>query len=239
MGESGVVSPRAGVGRALSAVGSILIDVVYPPRCAGCGRRGRWVCAACDTALPRFAPPWCDRCGVPISLGPCRCPDLEPDVLQVRSAAGFDGWLRPAILSFKYQEERARDEHLGDVLAGVLVGLGTIDALVPVPLHPTRLRQRGYNQSALLARRAGRALGIPVLDAVRRLRPTPQQVGLGADARRANVAGAFAAGGELSGARLVIVDDVITTGSTLGACAIALRSSGALEVRGASLAREL
>ena len=157
----------------------------------------------------------------------------------VRSAAGFDGWLRPAILSFKYQEERARSDHLGEVLAGVLDGLGPIDALVPVPLHPTRLRQRGYNQSVLLACRAGNASGVPMLDVLERLRPTPQQVGLGSEERQANVAGAFAARAAVGGARLVVIDDVVTTGSTISACAVALARAGALEVRAASLAREL
>ncbi|MDP9363578.1 MAG: double zinc ribbon domain-containing protein, partial [Chloroflexota bacterium] len=146
---------------ALGAAGVALVEVVYPRRCAGCGRRGMWVCADCDRALPRLAPPWCERCGVPGGAAACRCATLPPALGMVRSAAPFDGWLRRAVHAFKYQDERARADHLGDLLVEVVAGLGPVDGLVPVPLHPARQRRRGYNQSALLAQRAGAALSIP------------------------------------------------------------------------------
>ena len=168
-GVSGVFLPALGsrclIG-ALNAARTTIVDALYPPRCAGCARRGTWVCGPCEVALPRFAPPWCERCGLPSVLGRCFCDNLSSGLHILRSAASFDGWLRQAIVSLKYREEWAREGHLGQLLADVLVDLGPIDALVPVPLHPSRLRQRGYNQSALLARRAGEILGIPVLDAL-------------------------------------------------------------------------
>ncbi len=157
----------------------------------------------------------------------------------MRSAAPYDGWLREAIPVFKYHDEWARAGHLGEVLATTLDTLGPTDALVPVPLHPRRERRRGYNQATLLARRVGDLTGLPVTEALRRLRDTPQQVGLEATARRTNVVGAFGPreGVSVAGLRLVLVDDVLTTSATLGACAEALATAGAAEVNAVTLAR--
>ncbi len=228
------------VGQALERVGSVLVEVVYPSRCAACGRRGDWVCANCDAALPRYAPPWCLGCGVPADYGPCRCSDLPTSISALRSVAPYDGWLRRAVVRFKYEEEWARADHLSAALAESMRQWHDLDALVPVPLHPERLRRRGYNQSALLAEGAGRHLALTVLPALQRVRATPHQVGLGAAERRRNVEDAFAvtAGMQIVDKTLVLVDDVVTTGSTLGACAAALMSAGAREVRAVTLARE-
>jgi ComF family protein len=174
-------------------------------------------------------------------LAACHCADLPSGLARVRSLGPFAGWLRSAIIAFKYQDEWGRGDHLGDRLVGPLGSVPAIGVIVPVPLHPTRHRQRGYNQSALIARRAGGTLSTPVWEALMRVRPTDRQVGLGAVARRANVAGAFevAAGARLEGQHVVLVDDVITTGATLAACAEALRAAGAAEVSAVTLAREL
>ncbi len=229
------------VGEVLSRIGSVLVEVVYPARCAGCGRRGCWVCGDCDAALPRFAPPWCQRCGAPVALDACVCSELPPEIGGLRSVGRYDGWLRRAIVRFKYEEEWARADHLSAALAEPLATWQDLDALVPVPLHPERLRRRGYNQSALLAEGAGQRLGLPVLPALQRVRATPRQVGLGAEDRRRNVEDAFAVsmGTDLVGKRLVLVDDVVTTGSTLEACAAALLSGGAREVSAVTLAQEM
>lgn len=224
----------------LTRVQSVLVDVIYPARCASCGRRGSWVCSECDAALQRFVPPWCQRCGAPDGLVTCRCADLSPTLTRLRSVGSYDGWLQSAIVRFKYEEEWARAEHLGTALVDPLAAEGGFDGLVPVPLHPKRERRRGYNQAALLAHVAGRHLGVPVLPALQRMRATPHQVGLGAAERRQNVENAFAGspGVVVHGLRLVLVDDVTTTGSTLGACAEALLAHGALEVTAVTLARE-
>ena len=221
-------------------LGAGLVDAVYPARCAGCGRRGCWVCADCRAMVPPFVPPWCARCGIPDERA-CRCAELSPDLARLRSVAPFDGWLRRSVIAFKYDDETARAACLGDLLGDILGDFGVLDGLVPVPLHPRRLRARGYNQAVLLCDRAGASLGIPVREVLTRERETQAQVGLGADERRANVAGAFslAPGAVVTGLRLALVDDVCTTGSTLGACAAVLTGAGAAEVVAATLAREV
>jgi ComF family protein len=115
------------------------------------------------------------------------------------------------------------------------------DALIPVPLHAVRLRQRGFNQSLLLAQQAGDLLGREVKEALTRTRRTDAQVNLGSEQRAINVAGAFAVQPSLpvAGLSIVLIDDVITTGSTLSACAEALITAGATSVRAATLAREM
>lgn len=228
------------LGEALRRGGVLVIETVYPRRCAACGRRGAWVCADCDNELRRFTAPWCERCGAPVSLVPCRCAELTSSLTVVRSAALDEGWLRIAIRSFKYAGEAARAEHLSDLVVPLVEELPEFDGLVPVPLHRSRQRRRGYNQAGLLATAVGRASDVPVLDALIRHRATAQQVGLDADARRANVVDAFAVreGVAVAGKRLVLVDDVLTTGSTLGQCADTLMTAGAAWVGALTLARE-
>ncbi len=159
----------------------------------------------------------------------------------MRSVGPFDGWLRGAVVQFKYHGEWARAAHLGEPLAAAVAHLQGVDALVPVPLHSSRIRQRGFNQSLLLAQQAGGLLGIEVKEALIRTRRTDAQVSLGAEQRRANVAGAFAVQPhiQVAGLSVVLVDDVITTGATLSACAEVLISAGASSVKAASLAREM
>jgi competence protein ComFC len=217
------------------------IDLVYPKFCAGCTRRGAWLCDACATALPCFSTPWCDRCGVPGTYSRCKCSSTPENLEQVRSVGPFDGWLRGAVVQFKYHGEWARAAHLGEPLAAAVAHMQRVDALIPVPLHSSRLRQRGFNQSLLLAQQAGGLLGVEVKEALVRTRQTDAQINLGAEQRIANVAGAFAVQPHirLADLSIVLIDDVITTGSTLSACAEALINAGVSSVKAASLAREM
>lgn len=217
-----------------------LIEMVYPRRCAECGRRGTWVCAECAAAVSLLAPPWCQRCGAPVVPGDCRCRVLPPAIDCLRSAAPYEGWVRRAIIAVKFEDERDRAESLGPLLNRLLPELEPIAALIPVPLHPSRQRERGFNQSELLVRLAAGNRTPVRSDLLVRTRPTRHQVGLGADDRRANVHGAFAVppGIELTGQRLVLIDDVLTTGATLGNCAEALKAAGALFVAAVTVARE-
>jgi ComF family protein len=154
--------------------------------------------------------------------------------------------MRAAIHQLKYRGARHLAEPLGELLLETFDDIGddtrigpSADVLVPVPLHSSRLAERGYNQSALLAAELSRATGLPVADGpLRRIRPTEPQMALPAERRRANVVGAFAVrSAELVGARVLLIDDVCTTGSTLEACAAALKAAGTLQVRALTLAR--
>lgn len=216
----------------------------WPARCLGCGRRDAVLCPSCDAALPRLQPPLCPRCSRPASSGTlCRdCRQGDPVLLSVRAACTYAGAASAGVRRLKYSQER----HLTDTLAALLVDCLArrplaVDALVPVPLDAGRARWRGYNQAALLAAPVAAALDRPVLAALQRTRPTRPQVGLSARQRRLNVRDAFACppGTDVAGRRLLLVDDVMTTGATLEACARALRAAGAAQVYGLVVARDL
>jgi ComF family protein len=167
--------------------------------------------------------------------------DATVHLAGLRVAARYEGTVRQAMWQLKYHRQRRLAEPLGDLLAGACADLvPQIDLIVPVPLHSSRQRQRGFNQAELLARQCALRLGLPArADVLTRIRATPPQVGLGVAARAANVAGAFAVRtpAPVAGRRLLLVDDVCTSGATLGAGAEPLRAAGALVVWGLAVAR--
>jgi ComF family protein len=167
----------------------------------------------------------------------CRlCSEWTPELHRVRSAVWHDGGARDAIHQLKYEGWWRVTESLAQAMAGLEPLTGRL-LLVPVPLAPKRLRDRGYNQSEHLARALGVVAGKPVrANALRRIRETPTQTSLTPEARMANVAGAFQAEG-VQGSRVVLVDDVFTTGATLLAAAQALRRAGAVQVEAVTFAR--
>lgn len=228
----------------LNAAKSRLIDLLFPPRCVGCGKEGAFICAACVGALPRLSPPLCPSCGRPIIQDElCSfCRRWKLDIDGIRSAFAFQGVLRQAVHQFKYGGFKALALPLARLLAEYLGSKPLpADVLVPVPLHPRRLRERGYNQSGLLARELCRLTGLPVEeDELLRLRNSRAQVGArDSDERRSNVLGAFGYRSEkLRGRRVLLIDDVCTTGATLNSCAVALKKGGAVSVWGLVLARE-
>jgi competence protein ComFC len=222
--------------------GHVLLDLLYPPQCYGCGRAGVLFCLVCRDSVPRLAPPLCDLCGRPqIATGCCpACIDRPMQIDGIRSVALFEGVLRKAIHGLKYENVRGLADILGEMMAEYWRDHSwSADALVPVPLHPRRRRERGYNQSLLLAKRVERAAGVPVVNGVlHRHRYTMSQTHLGATERRQNVAGAFScADDRLAGKNVVLIDDVCTTGSTLESCSVALYAGGACSVRALTLAR--
>jgi ComF family protein len=164
-----------------------------------------------------------------------RCQKAGPVIALARSAGSYEGSLREIVHALKYDGRPTIARHLGRVMrrAGAEVLTGA-DLVVPVPLHRSRERARGFNQ----ARRLARHLGLPMLDAMVRTRKTASQADLPASRRYANVRDAFAwRGGDLDGLTIVVVDDVSTTGATLNACAAALLAAGAAEVRALTAAK--
>jgi ComF family protein len=222
-----------------------LLDLFFPKRCAGCGREGAFLCGQCIALLEPLEPPWCATCGLPLPQGaPCRsCQETPLSLEGIRSLYAYQHPLREALLQFKYHGVRAVGAELAVVLARYVTAYALpADLLVPVPLFSDRRRQRGYNQAEVLAEELSRRAPLPcVPKALRRVRHTPPQARLASRAERfANVAGAFAADQHtVLGKRVLLIDDVCTTGATLSACGAALRTAGAATVWGLTVAREL
>jgi len=218
------------------------LDLLLPPRCIGCGREGAFLCEPCLAALPRLEPPFCAVCAEPTAGGLCpRCRETSLAVDGVRAPFRMEGAVRKAVHALKYNNLRAIAPHLSRLMAQHLEASHISgNALIPVPLHPKRLRERGYNQAELLARGVGKLAGLPVLnEALVRARPSAPQVSLASrEARALNVRDAFQCTGDVRGQALIVVDDVVTTASTVDACARALKAWGAASVWVLALARE-
>ena len=185
-------------------------------------------------------PPWCERCGQPEPhFGPCRlCAQWPAALRSVRSAAWLEEGARHAVHALKYSGLPRIADDLAAAMTRTRPPSDGPSALVPIPLAPKRLRQRGYNQSEMLARALARQWRIPVLvDLLVRTRETPTQTTLTPETRLANVAGAFTAGTAARWATLVLVDDVFTTGATLAEAARALEEAGARRLYGVTFAR--
>ncbi|WP_022836655.1 ComF family protein [Salisaeta longa] len=227
----------ARLGKHLSAVGRGLLDVLYPPRCLHCGDRAlgpkRPLCAACLEGLERATPTAVQR----------RLDRLPAATRWLDGAHALwifdkDGPLQALQHALKYGDRPAYGPPLGRLLARSCAdALGPVAAVVPVPLHRVRYLERGYNQAARIAMGVAEELGVPHRpELLRRPRPTRSQTGLERAARWANVGDAFDAPEALDAAAYVLVDDVLTTGSTVAAAAKALKASGATAVYAATLA---
>lgn len=231
-----------------------IADLLFPPCCPVCGillteRTFTPFCPLCRTGIRFIGSPLCPRCGLPFSTpegedhlcGSCLA--REPAYAIARSMAYYEGSLLAAIHLFKYRGKTGIGEALGRMLAdyaGTLWNLGAFTLVVPVPLHRRRLRSRGFNQAGILAREVAVRFGLPLeLMTLRRVVPTAPQVNLGREARLTNVRGAFAVGRpeRVAGQRILLVDDVYTTGGTLTECAETLLTAGADAVALLTLAR--
>ncbi|MGD8244644.1 MAG: ComF family protein [Anaerolineae bacterium] len=225
-------------------LGTRILDLLFPPRCVGCKSFGAWLCEQCLDLIPRVAPPFCIHCGGPVEKTAsrlctrCRTAPLQID--RIRSAVYFEGTLREAVHKFKYDGVTALAEPLGGLLAEYWSQHPIpVDVLVPVPLHRSRVRERGFNQAALLAQQLSKRVHL-ALDGhtLVRQRATASQVELNTEERKENVRDAFrCTTGALVDSRVLLIDDVCTTGSTLEACAVALRDGGAKSVQALTLSR--
>ncbi|MFZ5917094.1 MAG: ComF family protein [Chloroflexota bacterium] len=217
--------------------------LLYPPRCASCGQSPSLLCDRCQRQIVPLLPPVCPLCGYPSANGLfChRCQTTPPAIDGIRSVAFFEGPLREALHALKYNGLRAVAQPLGQLMARHWQADPLpADVILPVPLHRSRQRQRGYNQAAVLAGALAQEIGLPLRqDWLVRRRSTVSQTELDAVQRRENVAEAFEAraDGVLTGKRVLLIDDVCTTGATLEACSIALRRAGAQSVWGFTLGR--
>jgi len=220
------------------------LDWVFPPSCAGCGTVGlRW-CSTCHEEIQCLYPPYCQRCGQKYEIGKnsvCnRCQADPPKMTAIRSWALFGGPLRQALHRIKYQRDIALAEVFSRYMIECLELQGwNIDIVAPVPIGRKRKKQRGYNQAGLLAKPLALGLGLSYKPkALVRERETISQVGLTLKQRRQNVGGAFSSSSALvKDQNILVVDDVVTSGSTLDACAQVLWHAGAKNVYGLTLAR--
>ncbi len=220
-------------------LGQRFLDLLFPPRCVGCRQMGTWICSSCLDRVGRRGPS-CERCGRPPAPGLCRSCREDWPLTGLQAPFFFEGVVQKAVHELKYRGRRVLAEPLGELLAAHLAALSwPTSAIAPIPLHRERERARGYNQAVLLARALSAQCGWPLLNGgLVRWRNTRPQVGLDGIARLENVRGAFR--WESPGPpprRVLLLDDVCTTGATMEACAETLLSAGAEEVRGLALAR--
>ncbi len=220
-----------------------MIDWVYPPRCATCGKWGERWCSVCQQKVKVISTTnLCPLCGIPQPGAEicAECTTYQPVYTALRSWGTYEGTLRTAIHRLKYHSDIGLSENLAKPLAGLLRDLNwQVDLVTAVPLSGKRKRERGYNQAALLARWISLSEGLPFQpNMIRRSRDTTSQVGLHAHQRRQNVADAFAAvSNHTTGKSVLVIDDVTTTGATMQACSLALMTAGASQIYGLTLAR--
>ena len=232
---------------AASRLARSVLDFALPPRCGGCGAIVDEIdsfCAECWRKLEFLGPGGCARCGLPLKatdIETCAvCLAKPPRLDRIRAAVAYDDISRSIAMRLKYGRKVALARTMSRYMQPLLGDLPSDAVFVPVPLHRSRLWRRGFNQSAIVARELARRTGLAVeIDALRRIRPTPPLKGLNMLQRRRTVAGAFRAKprAELRGRNIVLVDDVLTTGSTANACARVLKRAGAARVDLVSWAR--
>lgn len=242
--------PLAGL---VPGAGRALLDLALPPTCISCGaivREEGGLCGGCWGRLTLISPPVCHRLGTPFSVPPFPGdgPPVSPEALadppafdRARAAVVFGPVSRDLVHRLKYGDRLDLARPMARLMAQAAPDLlKEADLILPVPLHVFRLWRRRFNQSALLARRLADLAGRKVeLETLVRVRATASQVDLSRAERRANVSGAFRvrSGASVSGLRVVLVDDVLTTGATLDACARVLRRAGAGGVDALTFAR--
>ena len=232
---------------------SAWLDMLYPRSCVGCGKPvapelGHF-CWDCQSKVVYVQPPYCSICGDPVdgridgSFVCYACSESKPFFDRARSAVRYRGVMQTVLQAFKYREALWLRHDLVRILEACVAAhydLGEIDAVTFVPLYPARHRQRGYNQAEVLAARLARAMSKPLLKyCLARVKPTPTQTHLTARDRATNVKGAFRTrwSRRLKGRRILLVDDVMTTGATVNECSRVLKAGGAARVMVVTVAR--
>ena len=217
------------------ALADRLLDWIYPPQCVSCGAPGTLLCPECRSKLQPVGEHYCSKCGKPLQKGkPCRlCAESVFHFRSCRAPYIYSGPAADMIKKLKYNNCLGLVPILSDLLLDFRGGPDwEVDLMLPVPLSDKRKAERGFNQSELIAKAFAKKAGIPfTARALMKIRHTAQQVGLNADERKENLTGAFAAESVLvKGKRLLLLDDVMTTGSTFSECSGVLLAAGARSV---------
>jgi ComF family protein len=222
----------------------VALNLFFPPWCIGCGREGDYLCDVCRRQLPFISPPFCDVCGRPLTVdNTCPgCIGTEAEIDGIRAPFLFGGVVRQAIHQLKYNNLKTIAPLLAGFLHDFLIeNPMPCNVLVPVPIHKKRERERGYNQSSLIARELSKMTGLPLVEncLIRKINTPPQVRTAGASERHKNIADAFACiKNHLKRKHVLIIDDVSTSGATLNVCAGTLKAAGAASVWGLVIALE-
>jgi len=233
----------APVGSLVSSVWERALDLVFPPRCVSCQTFGALLCADCLSGVDMATPPRCSVCWMPTTMEDAcyDCRTSRPAFKGARAVFVYEAAARDAVHALKYRGVSALAPEMAISMAAMLmVWAPTVEAIVPVPLTGHRRRLRGYNQSELLAREVSHLTGIPVEPKalVRRRSGTPQVRQPDRESRWLSVKGAFGQGRRRVQGGIVLIDDVMTTGATLDACASVLLQGGAGPVYALTFARD-
>ncbi|MEK9180566.1 MAG: ComF family protein [Patescibacteria group bacterium] len=220
-----------------------LLDLIFPTNCFHCGeqsRNGASLCAKCFSAIPLNRKLFCGKCGARLALNKKVC---HKGFLYVLGAAtNYDGATKELVWALKFKSIKSAAEELGELLVRYAVGLN-FDlknfVVVPIPLSKKRLRERGFNQAELIARKFASYFGLPLsITSLSRLKHAkPQSEAKNIDERKENVLGSFHAQGGLAGKNVILIDDVLTSGATMLAAAEALKSAGVKRIIALTVAR--
>ena len=229
------------------------VDFFLPPACLLCGQRLQDstrqqpdFCEACMAGVTPLGPAHCCLCAQPFADATSShlcgaCLKRPPRFTRVHAACRYRGSIKDAVHLLKHRNQLSLAKPLGLILGKVVTDNGTggpLDHIVPVPLHPHRLRRRGYNQALEIARPLSRQLGLPIeAGLLQRSRKTPPQQGLPADQRSRNLRNAFRLTGQVTGAKVLLVDDIMTTGETVRECCRTLLQGSAEEIQVAVVGR--